>query len=109
MKTLLFFLAIVANKAVKDNLPDLNYKSVRLAMLNSDPLTAMVRTTQISIVLLFFIIIDLAVEFGLFTLAQPGVIEYCAKILTCLAFTEVLYRIFSFVIEQFFPATQRVR
>lgn len=109
MDTFLFLFKLFAGKAVKDNLPDLNYKSVWQALLNSDPLTVVARSTQVLISGLVFVVVDIGEDFGPAALAEPSVVEFSAKILTCLAFTEVTYRIFQLVIEQFFPGAEKVR
>ena len=109
MNTLYFLLKIIAGKAIKDNLPNLNRKNLWRMLLNGDPLTVTVRSTQALISGLVFIVIDIGEDFGLLALAEPGVVEFSAKILTCLAFTEVVYRIFQFIIEQFASSVEKGR
>ena len=69
-------------------------------LLNSNPLTVTVRITQVLISGLFFVVIDIGEDFGLPALAEPSIVDFLAKIFTCFAFTEVVYRIFSLFIEQ---------
>lgn len=100
MKIFFFLLIVFSGKLVRDNLPNLNYKSLWQALLNSDPFTMTVRSTQVLISMLIFVVVDIGEDFGLAALAEPSIVEFSAKILTCLAFTEVVYRIFQLVIEQ---------
>ena len=107
MNTFLFLLKLLAGKIIKDNLPNLNRKNLWRMLLDSDPLTVTVRSVQALIAGLVFIVVNQVENFGLPALAEPGVVEFSAKILTCLAFTEVTYLIFQLVIKQLVPGVEK--